>query len=718
MAVLNKIRQRSVFLISIIALALFSFVLSDLFRNSDAFNAQSQDVIATINGKEVKRASFMRQVENVQKQMGPNSSSNQAMNRVWSQEKRTAILENEYESLGLTVERDQMREILKTNFASYEEFKDESGNFSEAKLNAFIANLKAIAPERAALGNFQIGYADWNENEKAVSKNALQQDYYNLVKSAAVGTVFEAKNDYNEENALVDIKYVSVPYTTIADSLVDVSKNEIKAYINDNKSEFEVEASRDLEFVEFREIATLEDEKNIQNELKSLLNDKVEYNEVIKTNDTVLGFNATKNHKNFVNSNSDVKFTDVFLFKNSVNKVFQDDIFGLEVNNNFGPYRDGDFYKLTKVIEETRLPDSAKVRHILVPFVGASSADASVTRTEDEAKKFSDSLLVELKSDLNKFPDFVEKFSSDKGSIANKGEYDFHPYNTMVPEFNAFEFEGKVGDLDVVKTVFGFHIIEVLGQTEKKRALKLATLARKIEPSEKTIDAVFNSASQFELDLKSKDFETASKDSKYTARPVSGVKVLDETIPGVGSQRSIVRWAFKEDVKVGDFKRFSIPGKGYVVVAVKTINEEGLSSVEQASAKVLPILRNKKKAEMIKSKITDASSLEVVSKSQNQSIRTASAVNMKNSTLSGAGKEPLVIGNAFALNEGETSELIEGNKGIYIVSVTKKESASDLDNYQSILNRLGNRSKGASVSKAYKALEDKAEIEDNRSNFF
>ena len=70
----------------------------------------------------------MRQVENVQRQMGPNSSSNQAMNRVWSQEKRTAILENEYESLGLTVERDQMREILKTNFASYEEFKDENGN--------------------------------------------------------------------------------------------------------------------------------------------------------------------------------------------------------------------------------------------------------------------------------------------------------------------------------------------------------------------------------------------------------------------------------------------------------------------------------------------------------------------------------------------------------------------------------------------------------------
>ena len=341
-----------------------------------------------------------------------------------------------------------------------------------------------------------------------------------------------------------------------------------------------------------------------------------------------------------------------------------------------------------------------------------------MTRTEDEAKKFADSLLAELKSDLKKFPDFVEKFSSDKGSIENKGEYDFHAYNTMVPEFNDFEFEGKVGDLGVVKTIFGFHVMEVLGQTEKKRALKLATLARKIEPSEKTIDGVFNSASQFELDLKSKDFETASTDSKYAARPVDGVKELDENIPGIGSQRSIVRWAFEEDRKAGDFKRFSLPGKGYVVVSLKAINKKGLSSVEQASAKVLPILRNKKKAEMIKSKITDSSSLDAVSKSQNQSIRTASAVNMKNSTLSGAGKEPLVIGNAFALNEGETSGLIDGNKGVYIVSVTKKEAAPTLENYQSILNRLGNRAKGGSVSKSYKALEDKAEIEDNRANFF
>ena len=55
MAVLNKIRQRSLFLILIIALALFSFVLSDLFRNSDALFGGSQDVVATVNGTNINQ---------------------------------------------------------------------------------------------------------------------------------------------------------------------------------------------------------------------------------------------------------------------------------------------------------------------------------------------------------------------------------------------------------------------------------------------------------------------------------------------------------------------------------------------------------------------------------------------------------------------------------------------------------------------------------------
>ena len=133
MAVLNKIRQRSLFLILIIALALFSFVLADLFRNSDALTSASQDVVASINGKDIKRVDFMRRVEGMQRQLGPNGSSTQAMNRVWDQEVRSMVMESEFDNLGLTVEKDQIRELLKNSFSSYNEFKNEDGFFDENK---------------------------------------------------------------------------------------------------------------------------------------------------------------------------------------------------------------------------------------------------------------------------------------------------------------------------------------------------------------------------------------------------------------------------------------------------------------------------------------------------------------------------------------------------------------------------------------------------------
>ena len=93
MAVLNKIRQRSVFLIIIIALALFSFVLADVIRNGGMASQSSQNVIATVNGNEISREEFAREVEAFERNMGRNTSTTQAVNRIWDQKLREVILE-------------------------------------------------------------------------------------------------------------------------------------------------------------------------------------------------------------------------------------------------------------------------------------------------------------------------------------------------------------------------------------------------------------------------------------------------------------------------------------------------------------------------------------------------------------------------------------------------------------------------------------------------
>ncbi len=715
MAVLNKIRQRSIFLIVIIALALFAFVLSDLFQNGSAFGS-SQDTIATINGNDIKREDFMNRVENMQRQMGPGASTTQTMNRVWDQEVRRVVMEEQIEGLGLSVEKDQMRNLLRNNFSDFPEFTNEVGMFDENKLNEFIANLKAIAPERAPLGNFQINYNEWVTNEASIAIGAQEQTYFNMIKAGVGATLAEAKVEYEAETANVDVKFVNVPYASISDSLVKVSKSEISDYISKYKKRFEAEASRDINFVQFSESASLEDDNAVKANVAAMLDTRVEYNEVSKLNDTLVGLKAAKDIEGFINANSDVKYSNTYVTKSSLPDVAQDSIFKLSVGQYYGPYKDNGMYKITKVVEEKFMPDSVKSRHLLLPFIGSRAADETTIQTESQAKATADSLMTVIKGNRSKFADLLD-FSIDKVSNEKEGVLDWYTYNSMVPEFRDYTFENNKGDIGVVKTDFGFHVVEILDQKAKTRMVKVATLAQRIEPSENTIDDVFNRTSKFEIALQNKDFQEVAKESDVQVKPVNNIKELDENIPGLGAQRSIVRWAFENNTKVGDFKRFSIPGVGYAVVQVSSINKKGLMTPEAASATVIPEIRKEKKAKMIREKIS-ASTVEAVAQSQNVSVATASAVNMKNPTLSGAGLEPKVVGTAFGLKQGQTSKLIDGNKGVFMVEVTKKTEAPKLDNYTAVVNRLNMMKTNAAQSKAYEAIKDAAVIDDNRATFY
>ena len=717
MAILNQIRQRGLFLVIVIALALFSFVLADVFKNSGDFSSKSQNIIATINGEDIKRDDFMNKVEAIQRQSGGRGTSTQAMNQAWDQVIRKEVMESQYNALALVIERDQMRDLLKQSLFSFEEFKDADGLFDENKLNEFIANLKAISPESTLLNGSPINYLAWTNYESTISAGGRQQTYFNMVKAGIIGTLAEGELEYKLENDKVDIKFVQIPFSSIPDSIITVSKSDITNYINKNKSKYKVSASRDIYFVHFKEEASLEDESNLKIELQDLLEDRVKYNVNSKSNDTILGFKNTTDNEAFVNANSAIKFNNSFVTKSLMPTKLADSLYHLAKGSFYGPYKQGNYYMLSKIVEEKHLPDSVKVRHILIPFVGAASADLSVTQSEEEAKKTADSVLNVVKRNRFKFSELVTALSSDRSSIENEGRYDWHPYNAMVPQFRDFTFENNTGDIAVVKTDFGFHIIEIEGQKNKQRALKIATLAQQIEPSEHTIDIIFNQASKFEIAIASQDFQDVAKESNYSVRPVSSIGELDESIPGLGNQRAMVRWSFEDATNVGDIKRFNLQGGGYTVVMLTAINKEGLMSTQKASVTALPEIRKQKKAELIKARIT-GSTLEEIAASENQTVKTALAVNMKSPTLSGAGREPRVIGTAFGLNEGEISNPIVGNLGVYFVQTTKITPAEDQTNYQAAANRVGVTKVNAVNTTLYNALKNASEIDDNRATFY
>ena len=711
MAVLNKIRQRSLVLILVIALALFAFVIGDLFKNSDALTGSSQDVVATINGTDINRAEFQQKVKNYQERAGGRQTSTQAMNVIYNQELRNIVLKSEFEELGLSVEKDEMRDLLKNSFSSYPEFQDENGNFDVNRLNAFISNLRDLNGQTAPLGNFMVNYDSWTNNEQTIAANAIQQTYYNMIKAGVSTTIAEAEEEYFGDAKTIDVRYVQVPYTTIADSLIDVSKSDIQAYMNKHKDTYETDATREVVYVEFKEEASKADEDKIKADLLALKADKTEYNESSKNTETIPGFDSASDIEEFVNSNSDIKYNDSFLRADQLPAVAKDTLLKLNVGDYYGPYKDGEYYKLSKVIAKKQMPDSVKVRHILIPNVGGTRADASVTKTPEEAKKMADSILAKINSGT-KFMDLLE-LSSDKVSNEQDGEIEFDYKAGMAPEFKAYAFDNKVGDVDVVQTSFGYHVIEILEQKSFNQTVKVATIADKIEPSDQTLQDVFNKMSKFEIASKDGDFNALAKERELTVKPIT-FNELDENIPGLGSQREVVRWAFDDDTDTGEFKNFAISNFGFIVAKLVEKKEKGLMSTEDASITALPEIRKEKKAKMIREKIT-GTTLADISKNQGQSIKTAAAITIKNTTLSGAGVEPKVVGAAFGLAQGETSKPIDGEKGVYVVEVTKVNEATKLDNYTAIMNRLNTERRNKVQTKVFTALENAAEIEDNRA---
>ncbi len=711
MAVLNKIRQRSLILILVIALALFSFVIGDLFKNSDALTGGAQDVVATVNGTDINRTEFQQKVKSYQDRSGGRQTSTQSMNAIYNQELRKIVLQSEFEALELSVEKDEMRDLLKNSFSSYPEFQDENGTFDVNRLNAFIANLRDLKGDTAPLGNFLVNYDSWTNNEQTIAANAVQQTYYNMIKAGVGTTIAEAEDEYFGDAKTVDMRYVQIPYTSIADSLVDVTKSDITAYIKNNGEKYKADASREVVYVEFKEEASKADEDNIKAGLLALKNDKTEYNESSKNTDTISGFDTTADIEEFVNSNSDIKYDNTFLRAAQLPAVVKDTLIKLNVGDYYGPYKASGYFNLSKVIGTKQLADSVKVRHILIPFVGGQRADASITKTSEEAQKTADSILAKIKSGT-RFTDLLE-LSSDKVSNEKDGEIEFAYNAGMAPEFKAFAFDNKTGDVDVVGTSFGYHVIEILEQKSFSKTVQIATIADKIEPSDQTLSDVFNKMSKFEIASKDSDFNALAKERNLAVKPIT-FKELDENIPGLGSQREVVRWSFDADTDVGEFKNFPISNFGFIVAKVVEKKEKGLMSVEDASITAIPEIRKEKKAKMIRENIT-ATTLNDIAKNQGQSARSAAAVTLKNTTLSGAGVEPKVVGAAFGLAEGATSKLIDGEKGVYVVEVTKINEATKLDNYTSIMNRLSNERRNAVQTKVYQALEKAADIEDNRA---
>jgi peptidyl-prolyl cis-trans isomerase D len=658
MSIIQTIRDKYARLAVIaVAVALVGFILIDYIsgRGSSLFNGGATN-LGSVNGQKIDELEFEKKVqmqEQSQQQQGSlgEEGRQQIIAALWKQQVDQILLNDEFDKLGLSVGKKEFADMLYTDphqLARQYLGNPQNGEYDPNSVRQLINSIRR--------GKDKSQKDQLNLLLDAIEKARLTEKYQGLV----AGTIHYPKwlfEKQNTDNSLMGkISYVSVPFSTISDSAkeITVSDKEIEDYISKHKDIYKSEdETRTIQYVLFSAAPSSADSAATKKNVLSL-----------KT-----AFDTTKNVADFVKANSELAYYDSYVSKNKIQIPDKDSIFKTPVGGIYGPYVDKDEFVLAKVIDVKPLPDTVKVRHILI----ATQEQGQFVREDSTAKKLADSIELAIKGGA-KFDSLVVKYSDDQGSKTNGGVYDNVYSGQMVPPFNDFIFNHKVGESGVVKTDFGYHYIEILSQKGSTPAYKVAYLSKKIEASDETERNAENAALQFagnSRDLKAFD-ANADKDLK----PKGIQKLIAPNInshaydiPGIGVSRKFIKDVF--DADRGDVLQPERVGNNYVVAVVTAISKAGTFSAASGRNYIEPILKNKKKAEEINKKIGKITTLDAIAASMKQTVQTADSLRFSGSGHSPVSFEHKVLGATFnPANKGKVvPEALDGNSAVYVVRV-------------------------------------------------
>jgi peptidyl-prolyl cis-trans isomerase D len=694
-----------------IALALVGFILTDYFQGKDRSQGGGRsNSIGSVNGHSIGIEEFAKTVDQAEsslKQQGypEGMAKQQAVEQAWNQEVNRQILSEEFNKLGMRIGKRERGDILYGPNAP-----DDIKKAGTDEKTGIFDPLKAKQAVDQMMKNKQVPQAQKDQFNDYVNQLELQrksEKYAALFTNSINFPRWFIEKQTAENSLLGKISMVKVFYTdsSFVDSTIKISDQEIANYLGKHKEDFKQEESRSINYVTFSASPTAGDSVAIMKQVASL---KAE-------------FDSIKEVSAFLARNGNPEFPDIY---NSVSKlpaVAKDSILRLAKNGVYGPYLDGSNYVLAKLVDSKILPDSTKARHILIqtydPRQQQQLLDDSV------AKKRIDSIQSAIDNGA-RFDSLAIQLSDDKGSGAKGGDLGFFEIGTMVKEFNDFCFEGKPGEKKVVKTVFGYHYIEIMDQKNFGPHYKVAYLNQEVVASQQTDGDALQTATNFAGDSRDqKTFDTAFektlKAKGFNKGIGMNIKRNDAQVQGVGLSRTFVRNIYS--AKQGEVLKPERIGNNYVVAIVTEVLKEGTLPASKAKQFIEPVLRNKKKAEMLKQKAGKITTLEAASASLGKPIETIDSLRMKTAPPGARfGYEPRVSGATFNPdNKGKVvSEALEGLNGVYVIRVENVSATPAATGSTDQQRKEKYQQAKQSGNNLIEALKKAATIKDKRSDTY
>lgn len=682
--------------------ALLAFVLGDFISSGATIFGASQTKMGDINGTTIDYQQFQLQVESKEAYMKSlynqsalnGNMADEIRDQVWQQAvMENTILKNANDQ-GLVVTDDEVAHLIQTGYVTNVirqiATDPQTGMYNPQQVNDFIVQ---------GSNNSQYRFL-WQNMEDELRQSRQLNKYLSMVNAGLYVTTAEVEREFAQRTQLSDIKYVAIPYSEIKDEEVSVSDDKLKAFYNDNiKRYVSSTETRDLSYVVFDVIPTDKDSAEalkIANSIKSGL-------------ETATAAEV----ESYINSKSDVPYTPYHYGKGELSNPTVDEMmFAQEPGYVYGPYVDGAYYNVARLISKEMLADSVEASHLLL--LVNNPADSL------KVKAKADSLLGVYNSGID-FGALAAQFSDDQGSAADSGKLGWITERTnFIPEFKNACFATEKGKTTIVKTAYGYHIIKVTGKTAPKQKVSVGIASVDIRPSNQTRQAAYALASEFAGRNRTRQqFEQAVTEQKLTARIAPGITSNTSQIPGISNSREIIRDAFNDE-KSKEVSGVYEMGDMFIVAVLTGVHPKGTQSLASVKNEVTRLATNDAKGDAILNKLGSVSSVDEAANKMGKEVKDATSIHLDMNQIPGIGFEPKVIAAAAALQQGQVSAPIKGETGVYVLQNTSFTPAQAIQpiNITTDKRMLENDLKNRASYQVYQSIIEQANIDDRRVKFY
>ncbi len=694
MGVMNKLRENTGVILWILVI---SFGIIWVLQDSGAFDVvgRTGDTIARVNGDPISYQEYVRAVEAqmqaYQQQTG--EAPTPQMSDLIREQVFNALVEERLRQqamarLGITVTDDEVVQMVLGDaphpiIKAY--FGDENGNVNRALLQNFIDNPAARE--------------DWIRLEEYLRAERARQKLEQLLLATVRVSDQEVEEAYRQRTLRADARYVVLRYAEVPDDSVTVTDSDLRRYYNAHRDDFKRKRTYRVAYVTLPKNPTAEDTSQVLEELNRLKE----------------RFAQAENDSLFLaRYASERPFTDAFFRQDELDPALGDLVFdNPQPGKVVGPVVAGGLAHLVKIravrpSEETVI----RARHILIR---APEDDAEAHR-----QAYQEAL--ELKRQLEQGADFAtlaREHSDDPGSARQGGDLGWFGRGRMVEPFEKAAFSAPIGRVvGPVETRFGYHLIEVTGRSSVE--VQIADLAMRLAPSLATLNRIQERME--DLAYYAEESGNFEGEAQRMGLQVQEMRIEEgqQFLPGIGQNRAILN--FLAEANAGDISQVIELDDRFIVLQLVEVIPEGYRSFEEVREEIRPrVLLEKKKAVQVARmrRALQQYGFDGLAEALGTTVQTITQLSYNQTLIPGLGREPRFVGTVFGLQEGETSDVVEGENAAFVVQLTQLYEPPPLSEQmrEQIRQQLLNQRRQQVLTQWLAALQEQADIKDYRRRF-